>query len=472
MLLLVPMVVNASGYTYELNGIGNLSGSVTTDCNNCALTQNDFTAWTITRSAGDTFGPVTSTSSVPGASVTVLFQNSMVATPTAITFDFGSGSVMYFKGDPTSQDAYIEFAGAYSFLDNDSDIGVVFTCIGVSGGANNCGNSADYKGVQTIATRVPSVVTYAFTGMVTSATGIYSSAGSAVTGTFMIDFAGGDGALPVPFTSPWSSFSVGSSPVVRSTLKSGGVTFSDAGSAGNITGVAGLATAEATAPDEYFAYDTEFSDPLNSREHSFELAGGTGPSAPFDANGLPVFSNATGGASGTLNAYSDNATVGQLNYTITSLTPVPTVSLSPLSLSFPSTAVGSASTPLAVTLTNTSAEQLSITDITLTGGQTDDFALTHTCSASLAVDASCTISVTFKPVAAGAKRATFTVIDNARVSQRSVTLTGVAAAVPAPALTLSTTSLNFARFSARKPAAACLKRRCRSAGVRRSASVG
>jgi hypothetical protein len=141
----------------------------------------------------------------------------------------------------------------------------------------------------------------------------------------------------------------------------------------------------------------------------------------------------------------DNATAGQLNYTITSLTLAPTtVSLSPLSLSFPSTVVGSTSAPLAVTLKNTSTQQVSITSITLTGGQTDDFALTSNCGAVLAVNASCTISVTFAPLFAGDKQATFTVIDNAHGSQRTVTLTGTAAAVSAPALKLSALSLNFA----------------------------
>jgi hypothetical protein len=207
--------------------------------------------------------------------------------------------------------------------------------------------------------------------------------------------------------------------------------------------VAGLATAGSNAPNEYFAYDTEFSDPTNSVENSFQLIGGTGPNAPFDANGLPLFQNATGGAGGTLSAYVGSTTAGQLNYTITSLTPAPTtVSFSPLSLSFPSTAVGSISAPLVVTLKNTSVQEVSISGINLNGDQSYEFG--SNCPSVLAVNASCTISVTFAPLFAGPKQATFTVVDNASASQRTVTLTGTGTIMPAPAVTLNTTSLSFA----------------------------
>jgi hypothetical protein len=57
---------------------------------------------------------------------------------------------------------------------------------------------------------------------------------------------------------------------------------------------------------------------------SFELIGGTGPKAPFDANGLPVFANATGGAHGRLDNYiGAGLDSGLLTYTITSFTPAP-----------------------------------------------------------------------------------------------------------------------------------------------------
>ena len=55
---------------------------------------------------------------------------------------------------------------------------------------------------------------------------------------------------------------------------------------------------------------------------TFQLFGGTGANAPFDASGLPVFANATGGAYGAFSYYPDaGSTASTLRYTITSLTP-------------------------------------------------------------------------------------------------------------------------------------------------------
>jgi hypothetical protein len=431
-------LASAASFTYSLT---DLSGTITTNCNNCVLNSSNITAWSMSVP-----GFISIASTTPGAQLSIpAGDTDMVATPEAITFNFNApyGGIIF--SAPSANVGYQDDQGGNIGFGPGN--GIVAACKNdFAGDCMFVGGGDDAEPIALPVVPFASVVTYNFTGKVTGATGTYSSAGTTVSGTFTIDFGAGDGALPVSFTAPWSSSSAGSNPrVVGSTLKSGGVTFSDAGSTGSMTSVAGLATAESSAPNEYFAHDTEFSDPTNSVEHSFQLIGGTGPNAPFDANGLPLFQNATGGAGGTLYAYVGNATAGQLDYTITAFAPAPTtVSLSPLSLSFPSTAVGSISAPLAVTLKNTSTQQVSIASITLTGGQTDDFALTSNCGAVLAVNASCTISVTFAPLFAGAKQATFTVIDNAHGSQRSVNLTGTAAAASAPALKLSALSLSFA----------------------------
>ena len=169
-------------------------------------------------------------------------------------------------------------------------------------------------------------VTYDLTGIVTGATGIYSSAGSTVTGTFTINVGVGVGTSPTPsFSSPWSSNSGGAyPPVVVSTLESGSVTFSDAGSYFSVNGVGGFAPSGSNAPNEYFAVDEEYSGLMPFVDNNFHLFGGTGVNAPFDAKGLPVFANATGGGYGTLYDYwAGGFSKGQLNYTLTSLTPVP-----------------------------------------------------------------------------------------------------------------------------------------------------
>ena len=105
-----------------------------------------------------------------------------------------------------------------------------------------------------------------------------------------------------------------------------------------------------------------------------------------------------------------------------------------------------------LTVKNVGTAPLLISSIAIVGAQADDFALVNRCGSSLAVGQLCSLFVTFKPVAAGAKSAAVLITDNASGpqlndtpgSQRSIALTGTATAVLAPALTLSATSLSFA----------------------------
>ena len=104
----------------------------------------------------------------------------------------------------------------------------------------------------------------------------------------------------------------------------------------------------------------------------------------------------------------------------------PIVSLSPASLSFGSQSVGASSAPQTTTLSNTGTAPLSISSIAITGTNPGDFSATNTCPSSLAANSSCTISVTFTPVAGGTRSANVTVTDNAADSPESVALTGSA----------------------------------------------
>lgn len=70
-----------------------------------------------------------------------------------------------------------------------------------------------------------------------------------------------------------------------------------------------------------------------------------------------------------------------------------------------------ASAPQTVRLTNTGIGPLAINSIVIGGANAADFAETHTCGASLAVGASCTMDVTFTPGAPGVRSATLTVSD-------------------------------------------------------------
>ncbi len=432
-------LASAATYTYNLSDV---AGYITTNCDNCVLSSSNIVAWSMSVPG------FSIASTDPGAGVYVpAGDTDMGATPGALNFAF-TGTFFGIRFTGSTGTVGYDDAGPYGNIGFGPGFGVISEC----DNSDNCNFVGGTEGTRSIGTPVvpfSGTVTYNFTGTVTSANGIYSSTavGTPVTGTFTIDLDAGDGALPVSLTAPWTSFSTNSTPrVVASTLKSGGVKFSDAGSTSNKTSVAGLAPAGSSTPNEYVAYDTEFSDSTNSLENSFQLIGGTGASAPFGANGMPIFQNATGGASGTLSAYVGSTNSGQLNYTITSFTPAPpTVTLSPLSLNFPDQLANFASAPMTVTLTNTGPSDVSISSVSVTGIQANDFQVAGgSCGSLLPVNTSCTITVVFAPFSAGPKKATLTVIDNASGSQRAVALSGTATVNPAPTVSLNTLAVSFA----------------------------
>ena len=120
------------------------------------------------------------------------------------------------------------------------------------------------------------------------------------------------------------------------------------------------------------------------------------------------------------------------------------ITVSPTSLTLASTAVNASSAAQTVTLKNTGSTTVTFSSVTLGGGQADDFAMSNACGSTLAAGASCTLSVTFKPVSTGTKSATISVADNATGSPQVVTLTGTGtAASTAASIKLSVTSLAF-----------------------------
>lgn len=97
------------------------------------------------------------------------------------------------------------------------------------------------------------------------------------------------------------------------------------------------------------------------------------------------------------------------------------VSLTPATLSFPSTAVGKTSAAQAITVKNTGKTSLGIT-----GGSTSaNFQIaSQTCKTTLAAGATCTYSIQFKPSAKGVKLGTFGLSDGGGGSPQQVILTG------------------------------------------------
>jgi hypothetical protein len=119
----------------------------------------------------------------------------------------------------------------------------------------------------------------------------------------------------------------------------------------------------------------------------------------------------------------------------------PAVSLTPASIAFPASIVGTTTTAQVVTLKNTGTATLTISSIALGGANPTSFVEIGTCGSSLAAGASCSLYVGFKPASAAALSATLSVTDNAAGSPHKVTLTGTGTA--APTMKLSTTSITF-----------------------------
>jgi hypothetical protein len=109
----------------------------------------------------------------------------------------------------------------------------------------------------------------------------------------------------------------------------------------------------------------------------------------------------------------------------------PKATLSPITLTFPSTSPGSSSGPQSVTLTNTGS--LPMTGISVgpvAGADTSSFSVSGGCltTTSLAVGANCTLNVTFIPQAIGSLTANVTFTDNATPASQTVSFTGTGAA--------------------------------------------
>ncbi|HET9999315.1 MAG TPA: N,N-dimethylformamidase beta subunit family domain-containing protein [Ktedonobacteraceae bacterium] len=129
----------------------------------------------------------------------------------------------------------------------------------------------------------------------------------------------------------------------------------------------------------------------------------------------------------------------------TGITPASGVGLSPNSLSFGNQVVGTTSAAQTVTVTNTGTAALTINSIAVTGTNASDFAQTNNCPASpstLAINASCTVNVTFDPGASGSRSASLTLTDNSADSPQTVALSGTGVAT-APGVGLSPGSLSF-----------------------------
>ena len=113
----------------------------------------------------------------------------------------------------------------------------------------------------------------------------------------------------------------------------------------------------------------------------------------------------------------------------------PSLSASASSLTFADQTVGSSSPTQTVSVTNGGGAAAAISSVATTG----DFSQTNTCGSSLAPGASCTVSVSFTPTAAGNRTGSLTVASNDPAGPLTVALSGSGAAAGSVNLALGAT---------------------------------
>jgi len=112
------------------------------------------------------------------------------------------------------------------------------------------------------------------------------------------------------------------------------------------------------------------------------------------------------------------------------------LSVSPKTLTFPSTPLGSTSTSKTVTVTNLGTAPVPVSSITMIGANPSDFQ-TGNCGASISGGASCTLTLTFTPQSDGSRSATLQINDSDPTSPQNVTLSGSGYAVSVSPKTLT-----------------------------------
>jgi hypothetical protein len=102
------------------------------------------------------------------------------------------------------------------------------------------------------------------------------------------------------------------------------------------------------------------------------------------------------------------------------------IALFPAALVFGTQTVSTTAPPQFVYLTNTGTGILALTSITFSG----DFAGVNNCGTSVAVGASCAVSVSFTPTVTGARSGSISILDDASGSPHTVALTGTGQTAP------------------------------------------
>lgn len=129
----------------------------------------------------------------------------------------------------------------------------------------------------------------------------------------------------------------------------------------------------------------------------------------------------------------------------------PAISVTPTTISYATTALNTSAPTQTVTVKNTGQAALSINAPALSGANAGDFSATNACPvapSTLAVNATCTVTLGFSPTATGTRSATLAINSNAsNAASVNVALSGQAVTAIAPAMTASVASLDFGNQS-------------------------
>ena len=151
---------------------------------------------------------------------------------------------------------------------------------------------------------------------------------------------------------------------------------------------------------------------------------------PTTLGATTAYAGFTGGTGGI------TATQNILTWT---LGPTPVVGFAPASpIDFPDIVTGTSTAPISITVTNSGGAPLHVSGVTVTGTNPTDFGIaSNTClAAAIAVNATCTVGVTFTPSGTGQRQANLQFTDDASSSPQILALVGNGLAPATPAVTV------------------------------------
>ena len=318
------------------------------------------------------------TADVNSNSLLVLLGSTLVFTPTSVNFGTVNLGV-----SSTPQGVTLTNVGASAV-----SISNIATSASFSE-TNSCGSSLSAGGNCSVS------LTFTPTG-VGSVSGVLTITDSAAGSPQIVALSGNGNGATVSFSPPSLDFG---SQIVNTTSAGQTVTMTNTGNTTlNITSISASA--------------------------QYAIAGSTcGSTLAAAANcsfNVKFTPTQTGTVSGSV-IVADNGYPNPQTVSLTGVGSQGVAALNPTSLNFGVQLLNTPSAPQNVTLTNTGTAPITINSIT----NLTSFTQTNTCGSSVAVGASCTITVIFKPVNINTLSGTINIFDNAASSPQKVSVSGV-----------------------------------------------